>query len=68
MKTARKAAKKKEQPKIATGMVDFSFGNTQYQIDTNRRKVYHKWVEVETSRTFLIMGAFSNSQVQSPAK
>jgi hypothetical protein len=67
MKTARKAAKKK-QSKVSTGMVDFSFGDTEYQIDTNRRKVYHKWIEVETSRTFLIMGAYSNSQVQAAAK
>ncbi len=67
MKTTRKAAKKK-QSKISTGMVDFSFGNTEYQIDTNRKKVYHKWVEVETSRTFLIIGAYSNSQVLVQAK
>jgi hypothetical protein len=67
MKTTRKAAKKSKS-KISTGMVDFNFGNTQYQIDTNRRKVYHKWIEVETSRTFLIMGAFSNSQAQALAK
>jgi hypothetical protein len=67
MKTTRKAAKK-SQSKVSTGMIDFSYGNTQYQIDTNRRKVYHKWVEVETSRTFLIMGAFSSSQLQVQAK
>jgi hypothetical protein len=46
------------------GIIDFSFDDTQYQIDTNRRKVYRNWVEVETSRTFLIMGAYSSSQVQ----
>ncbi|HET6279188.1 MAG TPA: hypothetical protein VFG08_10430 [Candidatus Polarisedimenticolia bacterium] len=67
MKTTRKAAQK-GQSKVSTGMVDFSYGNTQYQIDTNRRKVYHKWVEVETSRTFLIMGAFSNARLQAQAK
>jgi len=66
MKTTRKAAKKKSKGYI--GMVDFNFGNTQYQIDTNRRKVYHKWIEVETSRTFLIMGAFSHSQASAQAK
>ena len=67
MKKTRKTAKR-GQSKVSNGMVDFSFGDTQYQIDTNRRKVYHKWVEVETSRTFLIMGAYSNSQMQAAAK
>jgi len=47
--------------KNAHGMIDFSYGNIEYQIDTNRRKVYHRWVEVETSKTSLIMGAFSSS-------
>jgi hypothetical protein len=48
------------------GMIDFHYGNTSYQIDPNRRKVYHRWVEVETAKTFLIMGAWHQSQV--PAK
>ncbi len=46
------------------GMIDFTFGSTSYQINPSRRKVYHRWVEVETAKTFLIMGAWNQSQVQ----
>ena len=58
--------KKKSQSKKSGvkhhGMIDFNFGNTAYQIDPGRRKVYHRWVEVETAKTFLIMGAWNSSQ------
>ena len=47
--------------KNAHGMIDFSYANIEYQIDPNRRKVYHRWIEVETSKTSLIMGAFSTA-------
>ena len=40
-------------------LVDFDYGDTRYQIDTQRRKVYRKWVEVESARTYLIMCAWS---------
>jgi hypothetical protein len=63
MKMKRKAVKRRKSNTMP-GVIDFSFDDTQYQIDTNRRKVYRNWVEVETSRTFLIMGAYSSSQVQ----
>jgi hypothetical protein len=46
------------------GMIDFNFGDTSYQIDPSRRKVYHRWVEVETAKTFLIMGAWTQTQAQ----
>ena len=58
MKTPRKA---KKNP---YGMVDFSFGNMQYQIDMNRRKVYHRFIEVETAKTSLIMGAYNVALAQ----
>jgi hypothetical protein len=67
MKTMRKAVKARRR-QAHPGMVDFSFGDTEYQIDTNRRKVYHRWVEVETSRTFLIMGAFASARAEVRAK
>jgi hypothetical protein len=54
----------RKQASKANGMIEFDFGNTSYQIDPARRKVYHRWVEVETAKTFLIMGAFSTSQAQ----
>lgn len=50
--------------KNSYGMVDFSFGNMNYQIDTNRRKVYHRFIEVETAKTSLIMGAYSMAVAQ----
>ena len=40
-------------------IVDFAYDNTSYQIDLQRRKVYRKWVEVESARTYLIMSAWS---------
>lgn len=57
-KTAKTARKPK---KNSYGMVDFSFGDMQYQIDMNRRKVYHRFIEVETSKTSLIMGAYTTA-------
>ena len=41
-------------------VVDFAYDNTNYQIDPQRRKVYRKWVEVESARTYLIMSAWSS--------
>ena len=55
-KTAKTARKPK---KSFYGMVDFSFGDTQYQIDMSRRKVYCRFIEVETAKTSLIMGAYN---------
>ena len=40
-------------------IVEFAYDNTSYQIDPQRRKVYRKWVEVESARTYLIMSAWS---------
>jgi len=40
-------------------IVDFDYNNTNYQIDTHRRKVYRQWIEVESARTYLIMSAWS---------
>lgn len=60
-KTAKAARKSKKNP---YGMVDFSFDNMQYLIDTNRRKVYHRFIEVETAKTSLIMGAYNVALAQ----
>ena len=43
----------------AARIVEFAYDNTSYQIDTQRRKVYRKWIEVESARTYLIMSAWS---------
>ena len=48
----------------APAVVDFAFDNTNYQIDTQRRKVYRRWIEVESARTYLIMNAWSSSNAK----
>ena len=58
----KKAGAARKQSSKPYGMIEFNFGDTSYQIDTTRRKVYHRWVEVETAKTCLIMGAFSTTQ------
>jgi hypothetical protein len=45
-------------------MINFSFADISYQIDPSRRKVYHRWIEVETAKTCQIMGAWSQSRAQ----
>jgi len=55
---------KKQSARISNGMVDFSYANVSYQIDPTRRKVYLQWIEVETAKTCLIMGAWSQTRVQ----
>jgi len=54
----KKASPKRPLP--APTVVDFDYDNLNYQIDTQRRKVYRKWVEVESARTYLIMSAWSS--------
>ena len=61
-KNAGIARKKSSQPQ--NGMVSFSFANVSYQIDPSRRKVYHRWIEVETAKTCQIMGAWSQFRAQ----
>lgn len=61
MKPKAKSRGARKSRKNPYGMVDFSFDNTLYQIDPTRRKVYRRWVEVETSKTCLIMGAYSSA-------
>jgi len=40
--------------------VDFRLNDTTYQIDPLRRKVYRRFVEVETSRASQIMASFAD--------
>ena len=53
---------KRQSSKSQNGMINFDFANVSYQIDPNRRKVYLRWIEVETAKTFQIMGAWSQTQ------
>jgi hypothetical protein len=61
MKAKAKTRGARKPRKNPYGMIDFNFGDTLYQIDPNRRKVYHRWIEVETAKTSLIMGAWSST-------
>jgi len=61
MKPKNKARSVRKPRKNPYGMIDFNFGDTLYQIDPTRRKVYLRWVEVETRKTSLIMGAYSST-------
>ncbi len=63
----KKTKARQSRKKATHGMIDFNFANVSYQIDPNRRKVYHRWIEVETAKTCLIMSAFSQSP-QAPAR
>ena len=52
--------RKVEEPaKLA--VIDFSFGRETYQIDTDRHKVYRRFVEIETSRASTIYASWRAS-------
>ena len=50
---------KKEEPKLH--VIDFSIGSLTYQIDTERQKVYRRFVEIETSRAATIYSTWRAS-------
>ena len=65
MRKKKPAVRRKKQPsKPSNGMVDFNYANVSYQIDPTRRKVYLRWIEVETAKTCVIMGAWNQTQSQ----
>ncbi len=66
MKKKTAVTSKKQSSRQQNGMVDFSYANVSYQIDPTRRKVYQRFIEVETAKTCLIMGAWT--QLQAPEK
>jgi len=49
---ATKKSTVKVEPKVQ--VINFSFGSHTYQIDTERQKVYRRFVEIETSRAATI--------------
>jgi hypothetical protein len=61
----RDVAKKKVAPKVEVklNVVDYSFGSQTYQIDTERQKVYRRFVEIETSRAATIYSNWRASNV-----
>jgi hypothetical protein len=56
------AGRKPGSGKNGNAIVEFNYANVSYQIDPARRKVYHRWIEVETAKTCTIMSAFQHSQ------
>jgi hypothetical protein len=65
-KKARTSKASGTTARTGSGTVEFNYANVSYQVDPARRKVYHRWVEVETARTCMIMSAFQ--QAQNPVK
>lgn len=46
-----------------TAIVQFDFENRTYQIDPARRKVYRRFVEIETSKAFEIFAHWRDQNV-----
>ena len=49
---AKKKPAEKPEPKVH--VINYSFGSHTYQIDTERQKVYRRFVEIETSKAATI--------------
>jgi hypothetical protein len=63
MVMAKKATRKTSKVKTSgNGIIDFNYANVSYQVDPTKRKVYHRWIEVETAKTCMIMSAFNQAQ------
>ena len=45
------------------GVVNFVLGDRTYQIDPERRKVYQRFVEIETSRAFEIFSVWRSREI-----
>lgn len=56
-------ARKKSTGKTETrlNVIDYSFGSNTYQIDTERQKVYRRFVEIETSKAATIYSSWRAS-------
>jgi hypothetical protein len=57
---AKKKATTKVEPKVEpkVKVVDYSFGAQTYQIDTEKQKVYRRFVEIETGRASTIFASW----------
>lgn len=58
---AKKKQGRQEESKVR--VIDYSFGSHVYQIDTERQKVYRRFVEIETSKAATI---YSNWRAANP--
>jgi len=57
------AAKRTTAKTPATRIVNFDFESRTYQIDPERRKVYRRFVEIETAKAFEIMSTWRAQNV-----
>ena len=58
---ARTVSRKRKKKAPSDPLISFRYDNTDYQIDTEQRKVYRNWVAVESARQFMIMSAWSTT-------
>ena len=58
---ARTVSRKRKKTIQIDPLISFRYDNTDYQIDTEQRKVYRNWVAVESARQFMIMTAWSST-------
>lgn len=50
--------RKTHVPSVVTRIVNFDFENRTYQIDPGRKKVYRRFVEIETAKAFEILSTW----------
>ena len=50
--------RKRLDDRPATPIVNFNFEDRTYQIDPGRKKVYRRFVEIETSKAFEILSTW----------
>ncbi len=57
-----KSLSRKQEDKVR--LVRFHFGESTYEIDPDRHKVYRRFVEIETSRAAAIYSVWRSRNVQ----
>ena len=57
----RDVGRKKVEEPVKAVVIDYSFGRETYQIDTDRHKVYRRFVEIETARASTIYASWRAS-------
>jgi hypothetical protein len=57
--------KKKKMAKVEPGkIVSVDFENRTYQVDTDRNKVYRRFVEIETSKASRVLSFLRETEVR----
>jgi hypothetical protein len=55
--------RKSKVPSVVAPIVTFDFENRTYQIDADRKKVYRRFVEIETSKASEILSTWRAQHV-----